>query len=98
MTKTLKEDCVEERFKLILQLVKLILVIPIHTAECERGFSLMGNIKNDWRARLQSETVTNLMVIKLSQYTLEILQWMESGKNLRDPAPCHMAHEKKAHE
>lgn len=56
--KTLKEDCVEERFKQILQLVKLILVIPIHTAECERGLSLMGNIKNDWRARLQSETVT----------------------------------------
>lgn len=37
----LKEDCVKERFKQILQLVKLILAIPIHRAKCE--FSLMVN-------------------------------------------------------
>ena len=82
-----------EMFKQILQLVKIILVMPIHTAECERGFSLMGNIKNDLRARLKSETVTNLMAIKLSQYTIEtynpadaIFQWMESGKRSRRPS------------
>ena len=91
--KTLKEDIAEERFKQILQLVKIILVMPIHTAECERGFSLMGNIKNAWRARLKSETVTNLIAINLSQYTIEtynpadaIFQWMESGKRSRRPS------------
>ena len=53
----------------------------------------MGNIKNDWRARLKSETVTNLMAIKLPQYTFEtynpanaIFQWMESGKRSRRPS------------
>ena len=101
--KTLKEDIAEERFKQILQLVKIILVMPIHTAECERGFSLMGNIKNDWRARLISETVTNLMAIKLSQYTFEtynpagaIFQWMESGKRYRRPSTMPYGPRKKA--
>ena len=40
----MKEDEPEGRFKLIFRIVRLIMVIPIHTAECERGFSLMGNI------------------------------------------------------
>ena len=48
-------------------IIIIIMVIPIHTAECERRFSLMGNIKNDWRSRLTSDTVTALMTIKLSE-------------------------------
>ena len=58
----------------------------------------MGNIKNDWRARLQSETVTNLMAIKLSQYNNPadaILQWMESGKKIRRPSTMPYGSQKK---
>ena len=70
-SKAMKEDEPEGRFKLIFRIVRLIMVIPIHTAECERGFSLMGNIKNDWRSRLTSDTVTALMTIKLSEEAVD---------------------------
>ena len=65
--KAMKEDEPEGRFKFIFRIVRLIMVIPIHTAECERGFSVMGNIKNDWKSRLTSDTVTALMTVKLSE-------------------------------
>ena len=62
------------------------MVIPIHTAECERRFSLMGNIKNDWRSRLTSNTVTALMTIKLSEEAVDkydpsnaIMEWWAAG-------------------
>jgi len=37
------------RFRDILALVQIALVIQINSAECERGFSLMGRVKCDWR-------------------------------------------------
>ena len=42
----------------------------------------MGNIKNDWRSRLASNTVTALMTIKLSEEAVDtydpsnaIMEW-----------------------
>ena len=74
----LKEDCVKERFKQILQLVKLILAIPIHRAKCEQGFSLMVN---DRRADVTCRVnVMNNLRVRIAYST----------RNLR--AYVHQAH------
>ena len=49
----------------ILALVDLILTLPVSSAEAERGFSLMKRKKKDWRSRLNSSTVSDLMCIVL---------------------------------
>jgi hypothetical protein len=48
-----------------LLLVDLLLSIPAHSVECERGFSLLKVIKTDWRNRLTDDAVTDLMRISL---------------------------------
>jgi len=45
----LRQDSDTGRFRNILALVQIALVIPINSAECERGFSLMGRVKCDWK-------------------------------------------------
>ncbi|XP_038066737.1 zinc finger protein 862-like [Patiria miniata] len=67
-----------QRFANILTLVKIMLVLPIHSAEAERGFSLMGRVKNDWRSRLHPETTSNLMALKLANTTVESFDPMPS--------------------
>ena len=48
-----------------LLLVDLLLSIPGHSVECERGFSLLKIIKTDWRNRLVDDAVTDLICITL---------------------------------
>lgn len=83
----LRQDSVTGRFRNILALVQIALVIPINSAECERGFSLMGRVKCDWRNRLKPNTLTELMSINLCNTGYEdydpekaILMWLRSGK------------------
>ena len=75
------QDSVSSRFRNIL------LVVPINSAECERGFSLMGHVKCDWKSRLKPDTLSELMSINLcntdyKEYDPEeaILIWLRSGK------------------
>ncbi|XP_014669372.1 PREDICTED: uncharacterized protein LOC106810507 [Priapulus caudatus] len=56
----------KERFKNILMLVEIILVIPTSSAICERGFSAMARVKSDWRASLQPDMLDYLMAITVS--------------------------------
>ncbi len=44
----------------ILLPVDLLLTIPAHSAECERGFSLLKTIKTDWRNKLSDEAVVQV--------------------------------------
>ena len=67
--------------------MQIALVIPINSAECERGFSLMGHVKCDWRNRLKPDTLTELMSINLCNTGYEdfdpskaIMAWLRSGK------------------
>ena len=57
----------ESRFHHILQLVKIMLVLPVHTAEVERGFSQMNIIKTKLRSSLQPESLASLLTVKLSK-------------------------------
>lgn len=61
-----------ERFADILALVQIILLLPVSTAECERGFSLMKRVKSDWRNRLRADTLTGLMAITLSEEEVDM--------------------------
>lgn len=49
----------------ILKLIDLILTIPATSAENERGFSLMKQIKNKFRTRLNNESLNDRMAISL---------------------------------
>ena len=82
----------EERFQNIALLVKIVLLIPVHTSEVERGFSLMNRVKQDWRARLTSPTLNELMRVRLLGPSCEefdpmraIRLWWQAGRRSRRP-------------
>ena len=43
----------------MLQLIDLVLTLPAHSADCERGFSHAKLVKNDWRNKLRDTAVTD---------------------------------------
>ena len=47
------------------KLVQILLVLPLNTAACERGFSLNNIVKTDRRNRLSDELLDHLMVVSL---------------------------------
>ena len=49
----------------LLKLVSLALTAPIHTSDCERGFSAQNQVKTSSRNRLSSTRLDDLLVIKL---------------------------------
>lgn len=52
-----------DRFCNILMLVEILLILPLSTACCERGVSLMGKIKSDWRSCLSVDILDCLIRI-----------------------------------
>ncbi|MES9884373.1 MAG: hAT transposon family protein [Sedimenticola sp.] len=79
-----------DHLKNILPLVKIMLTISPTTAECERGFSKMNQIKTDSRTSLKQSTVSSLMRINLDGMSLEdykptqsIVHWLNAGKGTR---------------
>lgn len=53
-----------ERFPNLLKLAALALTAPIHTADCERGFSKENKIKTFLRNRITPERVDDLITVK----------------------------------
>ena len=49
----------------ILHLVAVVLVMPISNAQLERAFSTMGRVLIDWRKRLQTSILSDLMLISM---------------------------------
>lgn len=81
-----------ERFPNVLGVVDFILTLPSHSADCERGFSLMKRIKSDWRSSLNNDTLTDLMRIHLGTSAVEafdpepaLRQWLASSERRRRP-------------
>ena len=66
--KILKED---KRFSTIMRLISIVKVLPMNTAACERGFSLMNRIKSKGRARLKNSVMSSLMCISANGEELE---------------------------
>nr|XP_054771798.1 zinc finger protein 862-like [Lytechinus pictus] len=72
--------------------MEIVQVLPLATAIVERGFSLMNRIKTDWRVRLHTTTLDDLMVISLEGpaeeiYTTDsaVTRWFKAGKTTRRP-------------
>lgn len=56
----------KERHKNFLALADIILSLPTSSADAERGFSEMKMVKIDWRCRLRTEALNDLMHIKFN--------------------------------
>ena len=53
----------EQDYPNIVMLVELILILPMSTACCERGFSALKRVKNDWRSSLSSTSLNSILRI-----------------------------------
>lgn len=80
------------RFPNVLMLVEITLILPLSTACCERGFSVMGKIKSDWRSCLSVEVLDCLMRIRIEGPTVAEFDpqpglnfWCSSGSRMRRP-------------
>lgn len=80
------------RFPNVLMLVEITLILPLSTACCERGFSVMGKIKSDWRSCLSVEVLDCLMRIRIEGPTVAEFDpqpglnfWWSSGSRMRRP-------------
>ena len=54
------------RFSSVLSLIRIVLVLPVHTANLERGFSQMNIIMTDTRTNLTTSSISSLLMLKLS--------------------------------
>ena len=68
-------------YKNILHLVYILLVLPVSSAVCERGFSSQKRIKSDARASLHTDTVEDLIRISVEGPSLEDFDAWESVAN-----------------
>ena len=75
-----------QRFKNILMLIETVLVLPISSAICERGFSAVKRIKSDWRSNLRTETMNHLLLASIEGPALEdynaervVYSWWTTG-------------------
>ena len=85
----------QDDFRNIVKAIKIVLLIPVHTSECERRFSLMTCVKTDWRANLSTPRLSDLMRVKLCGPGVEkvedfnpmlgVLLWWNAGTRARRP-------------
>ncbi len=82
----------DERFPNIRKLIEIILVLPMSTAVCERGFSTVKRIKSDWRCRLHTEMMNHLLQVSVEGPTLHdyvaeraVHLWWTGGNRARRP-------------
>lgn len=66
--KLIKDD---KRFSTILQVIAIVMLLPMSTASCERGFSLMNRIKSKGRSRVTNSLLNNLMSISCDTDNLD---------------------------
>lgn len=59
------DDHRQNEYKNLLLIAELLLVLPLSTAACERGFSSMKRIKNDWRSSLSVDSLHKLLFISI---------------------------------
>lgn len=82
-----------QSFPNCLELFDLLLSLPASSTDCERGFSQMKIMKNEYRNRLGSSSMTDLMLIKLHSPDIAdfdpcqaIHYWNSSSVRARRPA------------
>lgn len=88
-----QEDIGRDEYKNILLIIHFTGVYPLSNASCERAFSVMKRIKDDWRCSLSTERMDQLMRINISQTELQhfdpkpaVKRWWLSGQRARRPS------------
>ncbi|KAK5916014.1 hypothetical protein CesoFtcFv8_001555 [Champsocephalus esox] len=76
----------------LLHLIRIVLVFPVSTAQVERQFSTIKRIQGDWRLRLKTKTIEDLLLIKSQgcdplEYQSEdaVARWWRAGLSSRRP-------------
>ena len=89
----------KEEYANFLALMDLLLTLPSTSVVCERGFSQMKHIKTDWRNRLGSATLCDLLRIIMHAPDLDnfdpidaIHLWYQGASKKRQP--MHQRHSK----
>ena len=70
----------------------VVLTLPAHSADAERGFSELKLVKSDWRTNLGNDVLTDLLHVSLHTATIgefdptaAIHLWNASGPRTRRP-------------
>ena len=81
-----------ERFCNVLMLIEILLVLPVCTACCERGFSCMSRIKTQYRSKLDTVTLDYLLRIGIDGVSSAdfdpqraIALWWNTGERAKRP-------------
>ena len=81
-----------DQFPHIQVIVEIMLVFPMSTSCCERGFSCMKRIKSDWRGSLSNSMLNCLLRISLHGPEVEdfsaekaVEKWWQSSQRTRRP-------------
>ena len=82
----------QSKYNNLLKVVNILLVLPMTTAVCKRGFSCLNRIKSDQRTRLVERTTEDLMRISIDGPSIEefdpipaIEIWWKDTKRTRRP-------------
>lgn len=73
----------KQEYPNLLTLAALALTAPIHTADCERGFSVQNATRTAARNRLSAEKVDDIMTIKLEGGDRRVFDFMEALQEWR---------------
>ena len=65
MTKLVSNSQLKDMFPNLAKLAAIGLIVPMSTADCERGFSTLSRIKTDLRNRLSCKVLNALMTISI---------------------------------
>ena len=68
----------KEMFPNLIKLAALAMTLPVHTADCERGFSLQNQLKSPERNRLSPERPNTLMTISVQGQDLKTFDFKAS--------------------
>ena len=55
----------QEKFPLLANLFHIVATLPVSTAECKCGFSILNRMKTKLRSALTPESLDNLMIVSL---------------------------------
>ncbi|XP_070576192.1 zinc finger protein 862-like [Ptychodera flava] len=78
----MRQSC-HEIYPNIVRLVKIALILPTNTADCERGFSRYNRIKTNSRARLKVSSVSYLMTLALETPPLRNIEDFNFGRSFQ---------------
>ena len=84
----------KQQFPNLVHLAALTVTAPIHTSDCERGFSAQNQVKTALRNRISSERVDDLLIVKIEGEDLKNFDlWQPSsigGPISKENCSCHL--------